>query len=55
MIVGSGALTSILKLVVIKPPLFVAVIVTGVVPCMDVGVPLISPVELIINNPLGSV
>jgi hypothetical protein len=53
--VGSGGLTSIVKLVVIKPPLFVAVTVTDVGPWVVVGVPLISPVELIINKPLGSV
>jgi hypothetical protein len=53
--VGSGAFTSMLMVVEILPPALDAVTVTGVKPWTVEGVPLISPVALMINKPLGSV
>jgi hypothetical protein len=52
--IGSASLTTIVIVVVSLPPLLVAVIVYTVELVIAVGVPLMSPVEVLREIPAGS-
>ena len=54
MIIGSASLTTIVIVVVSLPPLLVAVMVYTVEVVIAVGVPLMSPVDVLRVIPAGS-